>query len=65
MNNDEKLEKVCNDLSKLNEEQQNYVLGILQALVFAKTVSEQEGNIQPTGSVKIQGEAEKQPYSEA
>jgi len=37
MNQDEKLEKVCNDFSKLNEEQQDYILGILQALVFAKS----------------------------
>ncbi|MCL2264598.1 MAG: hypothetical protein FWC22_01035 [Treponema sp.] len=36
MNQNEKLEKVCKDFSKLNEEQQNYILGILQALVFAK-----------------------------
>ncbi|MDR2543681.1 MAG: hypothetical protein LBC80_09595 [Treponema sp.] len=37
MDKDEKLEKVCRDFSMLNEEQQNYILGILQALVFAKT----------------------------
>ncbi|MCL2720708.1 MAG: hypothetical protein FWD47_05155 [Treponema sp.] len=37
MNQDEKLEKVCNEFSKLNDEQQDYILGILQALVFAKT----------------------------
>jgi len=34
---DEKLEKVCNDFSKLNEEQKDYILGILQALVFAQS----------------------------
>ncbi len=34
---EEKLEKVCKDFSLLNEEQQNYILGILQALVFAKS----------------------------
>jgi len=44
MNKEEKLEKVCNDFSKLNEKQQDYVLGILQALVFAKTVNEQSEN---------------------
>jgi hypothetical protein len=33
---EEKLKKVCNDFSLLNEEQQNYILGIMQALVFAK-----------------------------
>jgi len=37
---DEKLKKVCNDFSLLNEEQQDYILGILQALVFAKTTQE-------------------------
>jgi len=44
MNNEEKLEKVCSDFSKLNEKQQDYVLGILQALVFAKTENEQNDN---------------------
>jgi len=37
MNQDEKLEKVCKDFSKLNEKQQDYILGIMQALVFAKS----------------------------
>ena len=37
MNQDEKLKKVCNDFSELNDEQQDYILGIMQALVFAKT----------------------------
>ena len=36
---EEKLQKVCNDFSLLNEEQQDYILGILQALVFAKNTS--------------------------
>ena len=43
MNHDEKLEKVCEDFSKLNDEQQDYILGILQALVFAKNSSNQIG----------------------
>ena len=34
---EERLKKVCNDFSLLNEEQQDYILGILQALVFANT----------------------------
>jgi hypothetical protein len=34
---EEKLKKVCDDFSLLNEEQQDYILGILQALVFAKS----------------------------
>ena len=35
MTKDEKLSKVVEDFSLLPEERQNYVLGILQALVFA------------------------------
>jgi len=42
MNKEEKLEKVCKDFSKLNEEQQDYVLGIMQALVFAKSASDKD-----------------------
>jgi len=38
---DEKLKKVCSDFSLLSDEQQDYILGILQALVFAKTSSNQ------------------------
>ena len=41
MGQDERLERVCKDFSKLNEEQQDYILGILQALVFAKTTNNQ------------------------
>jgi len=36
---EEKLKKVCDDFSMLNEGQQDYILGILQALVFAKSVN--------------------------
>jgi hypothetical protein len=39
---EEKLKKVCDDFSLLNEEQQNYILGIMQALVFAKNTSQPE-----------------------
>jgi len=39
---EEKLKKVCNDFSLLNEDQQNYVIGILQALVFAKNSNNQQ-----------------------
>jgi hypothetical protein len=39
---EEKLKKVCNDFSQLNEEQQNYILGIMQALVFAKNSNQSE-----------------------
>jgi len=44
---EEKLKKVCDDFSMLNEGQQDYILGILQALVFAKSTnngSEGENN---------------------
>jgi len=34
---EEKLKKVCDDFTLLNAEQQDYILGILQALVFAKS----------------------------
>jgi len=37
MANDEKLKKICDDFSLLGEEQQDYILGILQALVFANS----------------------------
>jgi hypothetical protein len=48
---EEKLIKVCNDFSQLNEEQQDYILGIMQALVFAKNSgqsdSEKSGTSNP------------------
>jgi len=44
---EEKLEKVCKDFSKLNEEQQDYILGILQALVFAKSTCDQPKSENP------------------
>jgi len=49
MIHDEKLKKVCKDFAKLNEDQQDYILGILQALVFAKSSSGkgESGNIDP------------------
>jgi hypothetical protein len=49
---EEKLKKVCRDFSLLNEGQQDYILGILQALVFAKTEnnnSESENSNTPAG----------------
>jgi hypothetical protein len=39
---EEKLKKVCNDFSQLSEEQQDYILGIMQALVFAKNSGQSE-----------------------
>ena len=41
MKKDEKLEKICKDFSKLSEDHQDYILGIMQALVFAKSNNEQ------------------------
>jgi hypothetical protein len=50
MVSEEKLKKVCDDFSSLNEGQQDYILGILQALVFAKSSDNpQEGEI-PVGA---------------
>ncbi|MDR2480628.1 MAG: hypothetical protein LBD48_15120 [Treponema sp.] len=37
MTKEEKLTKICTDFSSLSEEKQDYILGILQALVFANT----------------------------
>ena len=39
MVHDERLKKVCNDFLLLNDEQQDYILGILQALVYAKNAN--------------------------
>jgi hypothetical protein len=36
MTNEEKVDKMIKDFSSLNEEKQDYILGILQALTFAK-----------------------------
>jgi hypothetical protein len=44
MVDEKKLKKVCNDFSLLSEEQQDYILGILQALVFAKSMYNQSEN---------------------
>ena len=60
MNKDEKLEKICKDFSILNEEQQDYILGIMQALVFAKTTSNQTSCNQISD---YQDEPENQPLS--
>ena len=49
MTKDEKLSKVLQDFSLLPEDKQNYVLGILQALVFASDghVKAQPGDASP------------------
>jgi len=51
---EEKLKKVCDDFSLLNNEQQDYILGILQALVFAKTTYNQSeaGNAETAFAVE-------------
>ena len=36
MNNEEKLKKITEDFLQLDEKQQDHILGILEALVFAK-----------------------------
>ena len=41
MNKNEKIEKVCKDFSMLSNIQQDYILGIMQALVFSSTESSQ------------------------
>jgi hypothetical protein len=48
MIDEEKLKKVCNDFSLLSEEQQDYILGIIQALVFAKSAYNQSENEKTT-----------------
>ena len=49
MTKDEKLSKVLQDFSLLPEDKQNYVLGILQALVFASDshIKAQAGDVSP------------------
>jgi len=49
---DEKLKKVCDNFSLLNEEQQNYILGIMQALVFAKNTNQPESKKSTHNSVQ-------------
>jgi hypothetical protein len=44
---EDKLKKVCNDFSSLSEGQQDYILGILQALVFAKSANKQAESESP------------------
>ena len=51
----EKLNKVCGDFSSLSEEKQDYILGILQALVFANNAGESAAKNTP------QAEKQQQP----
>ena len=34
---EEKLEKICTNFSRLSGEQQDYIIGIMQALIFANS----------------------------
>jgi hypothetical protein len=47
MNQEEKLQKMCKDFALLKDEQQDYILGIMQALVFAKTSNQSESENSP------------------
>ena len=49
MTAEEKLNKISSDFSSLSEEKQDYILGILQALVFANNNS---GASQETGQAE-------------
>jgi len=42
MTKEEKLDKVTHDFSLLPEEKQDYILGVLQALVFAHDTANEE-----------------------
>ena len=42
MTTEKKLEKIAKDFSLLSEEKQDYILGILQALVFAHDMASEE-----------------------
>jgi hypothetical protein len=42
MTQEEKLTKICTEFSSLSEEKQDYILGILQALVFANAVENKQ-----------------------
>ena len=48
----EKLNKVCGDFSSLSEEKQDYILGILQALVFANNADESAARDMPQAEKK-------------
>ena len=42
MTKEEKLDKITKDFSLLSEEKQDYILGVLQALVYANDMSNEE-----------------------
>jgi hypothetical protein len=50
MAKEEKLDKIAKDFSLLSEEKQDYILGILQALVFACNAGNEQIEIVPLDS---------------
>jgi hypothetical protein len=54
MTQKEKLDKMCRDFSALGEDKQDYVLGILQALVFTKNETENNRPVEAEKN-KIEG----------
>jgi hypothetical protein len=44
INKKERIEKLCSNFSLLDETDQEYILGILQALLFAKKKVNEPGN---------------------
>ncbi|MDR0301529.1 MAG: hypothetical protein LBI04_04350 [Treponema sp.] len=48
---DGKVKKVSHDFSLLNEEQQDYILGIMQALIFAKNTNKAETKKKKTADI--------------
>ena len=50
---DEKLKKMCGDFSLLKEDQQDYILGILQALVFANNAHSQSAETGNSGQTPL------------
>ena len=65
MTKDEKLNKVLQDFSLLPEDKQNYVLGILQALVFASDshIKAQPGDTIPHTDKDTDGQANYGTYT--
>ena len=50
MTKDEKLEKITKDFSLLPEDKQDYILGIMQALVFANDEAKDEAKFSDSSS---------------
>ena len=55
MTKEEKLEKITQNFSMLSEEKQDYILGVLQALIFAhKRENKQEENVICESEIKTE-----------